>query len=45
MEIAAEGHKRSTSSTNFVTVSFVNTMFQLLRMCVVVKGDAAYCAS
>ena len=45
MGMAAEGQGRSTSSTDSVTGTSVNTMFQLLRTCVVVKGDAAHSAS
>ena len=45
MGMAAEGQGTSTSSTDSVTGTSVNTMFQLLRMCVVVKGDAAHSAS
>ena len=45
MGMAAEGQGRSTSSTDSVTGTFVNTMFRLLRTCVVVKGDAAHSAS
>ena len=43
--MAAEGQGISTSSTDYVTGTSVNTMFQLLRTCVVVKGDAAHSAS
>ena len=37
--MAAEGQGRSTSSTDSVTGTSINTIFQLLRMCVVVNGD------
>ena len=45
MEVVAKRCRRSTSSTDSVTSTFVNTMFQLLWTCVVLKGKAAHSAS
>ena len=45
MGMAAEGQGRSTASTDSVTGTSVDMMFQPLRMCVVVKGDAVHSAS
>ena len=43
--MVAKGNRRSTSSTDFVSGTFVDTMFQLPRTCVDVKKDAGHFAS
>ena len=43
-EMAANGQGRSTLPTHSVTGTYVKTIFQLPRTCVVIKGDATHSA-